>query len=131
MLHYESERREFVRVKAAIEVRYMFLSNSDVEVSGDVHEGVTQNISGGGILLVGKIPNLQWIPDLLMQKLVIGVNIYLLDSDEPVKALTRVAWVEAFEESSMKCSFGLTFREITKDQQDRILRYVIKAQMPA
>lgn len=131
MQNFESERREFVRIKAGLEVRYMFLTNSDVEVPGGVYEGITQNVSGGGMLLIGKIPELQWIPDLLMQKIVIGVNIYLMDSDEPVKALTRVAWVEAVDESSMKCGFGLTFREITKDQQDRILRYIIKAQMPS
>ncbi len=128
---YESERREFVRVRASLGVRYKFL-NRDGEDAGDkVYEGVTQNLSGGGLLLTGKIPDLEWIPDLLMQKIVIGVNIILPDSPEPIKALTRVAWAEAFEEGSGKCSFGLMFREITKEAQDKIFRFIIKSRMPS
>ncbi len=127
---YESERREFVRVKTSLSVRYKFLSQSVEGLEDKIYEGVTQNLSGGGLLLTGKIPDLKWIPDLLMQKIVIGVNIMLPDSPDAIKALTRVAWAEAFEEGSEKCSFGLTFREITKEAQDKIFRFIIKSKMP-
>ncbi len=128
---YESERREFVRVRASLSVRYKFLRQSGEDIDEKVYEGVTQNLSGGGLLLTGKIPDLGWIPDLLMQKIVIGVNIIFPDSPEPIKALTRVAWAEAFEEGSGKCAFGLMFREITKEAQDKIFRFIIKSKMPS
>ena len=131
MLTRDSERRQFVRVRAKMSVRYKFLSRAGEDMTGEVHEGATQNIGGGGILLIGRIPKLEWIPDLLMQKIVIGVNLVLPDSEDPVKALTRVAWVESLEEGSDKCSFGLMFKEITREHQDRIFKYVIKAQMPS
>lgn len=127
---YESERREFVRVKTSMGVRYKFLSQTVEGLEDKIYEGVTQNLSGGGLLLTGKIPDLKIIPDLLMQKIVIGVNIMLPDSHDAVKALTRVAWAEAFEEGSGKCAFGLTFREITKEAQDKIFRFIIKSKMP-
>ncbi len=126
---YESERREFVRVRASLGVRYKFLNRAGEDAGDKVYEGVTQNLSGGGLLLTGKIPDVEWIPDLLMQKIVIGVNIVLPDSPEPIKALTRVAWAEAFKEGSGKCAFGLMFREITKEAQDKIVRFIIKSRM--
>ncbi|GAF91192.1 unnamed protein product [marine sediment metagenome] len=128
---YESERREFVRVKTSLSIRYKFLNQSGDDFDEKIYEGVTQNLSGGGLLLTGKIPDLGWIPDLLMQKIVIGVNIMLPDSPEPIKALTRVAWAEAFEEGSGKFAFGLMFREITKEAQDKIFRFIIKSKMPS
>lgn len=131
MQGYESERREFVRIKTSLSVRYKFLNRAGEDIDENVHEGVTQNLSGGGLLLTGKIADVGWIPDLLMQKIVIGVNIMLPDSDEPIKALTRVAWAEAFEEGPGKCAFGLMFREITKDAQDKIFRFIIKSKMPS
>jgi c-di-GMP-binding flagellar brake protein YcgR len=130
MQTHDSERREFVRMRANLAVRYKFLSNSGEEIDSETHEGITRNLSGGGLLLEGKVPNAQWIPDLLMQRIVVGVNLLLPDGNEPVKALTRVAWVEAFDETASKCAMGLMFREITREHQDMIFRYVIKCQMP-
>lgn len=131
MLARDSERREFVRVRTVLTVRYKFLSRDGEDMTGEIHEGVSRNVGGGGILLEGKLPKLEWIPDLLMQKIVMGVNIELPDAQDPVKALTRVAWVESIEESSGKCAMGLVFKEITREHQDMIFKFVIKSQMPS
>ena len=58
-----------------------------------------------------------------------GVNILLPSLDAPIKALTRVAWIEAFQKGSDKCAMGLRFKEISKENQDEILKYIIKAQI--
>ena len=131
MLTRDSERREFVRIRASLAVRFKFLGRSGEDLTGEVHEGMSQNVGGGGLLLEGKLPDLAWIPDLLMEKIVIGVNLMLPDSPEPVKALCRVAWIEAMEEGSTKCAIGLMFREITREHKDLIFKYVIKTQMPS
>lgn len=132
MLPYEQERREFVRVRVQIPVRYKFLSKtrSDKEME-EVYEGTTTNLGGGGLLLLGRIPVVDWIPELLMQKIVIGVNLLLPQDEAPIKALTRVAWVETFDEQTMKCNLGLKFKEITQSDKDRIFKFVIKVQMPS
>ena len=127
---YEPERREFVRVRAQISVRYKFLSHDPSFECEEVFEGVTSNISGGGLLLVATVPNLDWITGLLMERIVVGVNIVLPDNPAPVKALTRTAWVESLEEKTRRCSIGLRFKEITKESQDRIFQFVIRSQMP-
>lgn len=131
MQSYESERREFVRVKTNLSVRYKFLSLTGEDIESKIREGTTRNLSGGGLLLIGGIPDIALIPDLLMERIVVGINLVLPDSGESVKALTRVAWAEAFEESSDKCALGLKFKEITKEHQDLIFRFIIKSKMPS
>jgi len=126
---YETEKREFVRIKVDVPVRYRFLSR-ELEIDDDnVREGITRNISGSGLLLLGQLPKAEWITPLLMQRIVVGVNILIPALADPVKALTRVAWIEAIPEGVDRCAMGLKFREITKEGQDEIFRYVIRSQM--
>ncbi|NUN49932.1 MAG: PilZ domain-containing protein [Candidatus Brocadiae bacterium] len=128
----DQERREFVRVRVQIPVRYKFLSKlrTGPELE-EVFEGTTTNVGGGGLLLLGRIPVLDWIPDLLMSRIVLGVNLLLPQEESPIKALTRVAWVETFDEATMKCNLGLRFKEITQSDKDRIFKFVIRVQMPS
>jgi c-di-GMP-binding flagellar brake protein YcgR len=126
---YAIEKRDFIRVHTDIPVRYKFLSRSIPIESEGIFEGTTSNLSGSGLLLVGKIPGMSWIPGLLMGEILIGINLLLPHLDVPIKALTRVAWVEAFEKGSDKCGMGLRFKEIPKEQQDEVLKYIIKAQI--
>ncbi len=126
---YETERREFVRIRVDVPVRYKFLSRT-VDVPEDqIFEGTTRDISGSGLLLVGKVPNLEWLPLLLMEKIVIGINILLPSHNTPIKALTRTGWLEAMRERDDRCRMGLKFKEITRESQDDILKYVIKSQL--
>ncbi len=130
-LNYESEKKEFVRINTDIPIRYKFLSKSLPLDSEGIFEGTTSNLSGSGLLLMGKIPSISWIPALLTEEILIGVNLLLPSLDLPVKALTRVAWVEAMSKGGDRVALGLKFREISKEHQDEILKYIIKAQIAA
>lgn len=128
---YEQERREFVRVSLEIPVTYRFLSqHRDDGALNHTYRGTTQNISAGGMLLRGEIPLIPWIPDLLMQKMLIGVTLALPDEGVPIKALARVAWIETVEEPSLRCRMGLAYREITSTDRERIFQFVLKSLMP-
>ena len=126
---YQSSKRDFVHVNTDIPIRYKFLSKSLPVDQEGVFEGTTANLSGSGLLLVGKLPSISWIPALLTEDVMIGVNLILPSFDLPVKALTRVAWVEAMAKGSDRCALGLKFKEISKESQDEILKYIIKAQI--
>jgi len=126
---YESEKREFVRVQTDIPVRYKFLSRAIPIESEGVYEGTTSNLSGSGLLMVGKLPGMSWIPGLLMGEILLGVNILLPSVDIPMKALTRVSWIESFQRGSDKCAMGLRYQDISKENQDELLKYIIKAQI--
>jgi PilZ domain len=126
---YHSSRRDFVHVNTDIPIRYKFLSKS-VPVDGEgIFEGTSANLSGSGLLLVGKLPSVSWIPALLTDEILIGVNLILPSFEAPVKALTRVAWVEAFQKGTDRVALGLKYKEISKESQDEILKYIIKAQI--
>ncbi|MFH1231961.1 MAG: PilZ domain-containing protein [Planctomycetota bacterium] len=129
---FEQERREFIRIKLEIPIHYKFLCTHLKDNRLDeIYRGFTSNISGGGILLKGPVPEFSWIPDLLMQKTVIGVNMMLPTEEEPIKALTRVAWIEAIDEKTHYCTLGLRFKEITRDDQDKIFKFIIRSQIPS
>ncbi len=126
---YESEKKEFVRINTDIPIRYKFLSKALPTESEGVFEGSTSNLSGSGLLLLGKVPSISWIPALLTEDILIGINLLLPSLDLPIKALTRVSWVEAMSKGSDRIALGLKYREISKEHQDEILKYIIKAQI--
>lgn len=128
--YFDSERREFIRVRTQLDIRYKLISLTSKHCDGAIYEGVSQNLGGGGLLLVGRIPSGEVVLDLLLQRIAIGINLFLSAGEPPVKALTRVAWVEAPPDGGERCRIGLQFKEITKEDQDRILRFIIKAQLP-
>ena len=138
---YESEKREFVRVGVAVPVQYRFIAQvgetqvppdlleGETQVPPDLLEGETQNIGAGGILLVGPIPDPGVVTDLLLQKTVIGVRIFLPGEDKPIEALARVAWIEAIDADQKRCSLGVSFKEITSEAQDTLFRFIISSRM--
>ena len=127
---YESEKREFVRVGVSVPVKFRLIAQTpDVTVPDDYMDGETQNIGAGGMLLAGPIPRPDLITDLLVQKVVVGVRIYLPGEDEPVEALARVAWLEAIDQEDNRCSLGLSFKEITSEAQDVLFRFIISSRM--
>ena len=127
-LAYVTEKRDFVRIHTDIPIRYKFLSKT-VDIGEDVQEGATTNLSASGLLLVGKIPSISWIPALLMEEIIVGLNLLLPSLDTPIKALGKVVWVESFPKGSDRCALGLSYKEISKPHQDEILKYIIKAQI--
>jgi hypothetical protein len=128
---FEFEKRQFIRLPIAVPVRYKFLSR---EMRGEdmeaVHEGISQNVGAGGLLLRGKVPESSWLSPLLTHKMFIGVNIMLPNAERPVKALCRVMWSSAIESENGAVAMGLSFQEITSKDQDTITQYIIRAQMP-
>ncbi|PCJ15501.1 MAG: hypothetical protein COB10_00970 [Planctomycetota bacterium] len=124
-----SQRREFVRLHTEIPVRYKFLSK-EVEIPEDsVFEGSTSQIGGGGLMLHGRIPSFNWIPALLMGKIHLGVNLLLPSLDQAIKGLCQVSWIEEIPENRDRCSVGLRFIDIQKEDQDQVIKYLIRSQV--
>jgi c-di-GMP-binding flagellar brake protein YcgR len=129
---FDYERRKFIRLPIAVPVRYKLLSRELKGADMDlVHEGISQNLGAGGLLLRGKLPNTDWLAQLLTRRMYVGINLLLPNSDRPIKALCRVSWTSAIEDEQGHLVMGLEFQEITQADQDTITQYIIKAQMPA
>lgn len=122
------EQRNFVRIDSTLPVKYRFVSLSPDFNDDRVYEGRTDNIGGGGLLLTGQVPAVDWITELLMEKIRLAVTIELPGGK--VKAIAKVAWLEAIDQNTEVCQLGLTFKEITSENRDKILDLVIKAHAP-
>jgi Tfp pilus assembly protein PilZ len=124
------ERREFLRVSCSVPVKYKFLSRiRDYPEMETIYDGVTRNLSKGGLLLEGEIPDVDWASEILTQKIVIGVNLFLANAPNPVKALTRIAWIEPIATDTRLTAFGLMFKEIDRVSEDLITQFVIREAM--
>ncbi len=129
VFEYHSQRREFVHTSTDIPIRYKLLSKEIKLDKDEIFEGTTSNLAGGGCLLVGRIPSFNWIPALLMGQIRLGINMLLPSVDKPVKSLCKVAWIEEIPESRDRIVMGLRFEDIHKDDQDQVMKYLIRAQM--
>ncbi len=129
VFEYHSQRREFVHTSTDIPIRYKLLSKEIQLDKDEIFEGTTSNLAGGGCLLVGRIPSFNWIPALLMGQIRLGINMLLPSVDKPVKSLCKVAWIEEIPESRDRIVMGLRFEDINKDDQDQVMKYLIRAQM--
>lgn len=127
--HFHQERREFIRVKQECAVEYRFLGAVESVDSDRSYEGVTDNISGGGLKLIGTIPNPDWVPLLLLGKVALAVSVRLPGEAHPVRAMTRTAWIEGVDPGTHRFLVGLRFREIAPHERERIIQFIIRKQL--
>lgn len=127
----EPERRDFVRVAVDIPVRYRFRmpGRSDPEFERPL-SGSTANLSGGGLLLQGRLPGISAVTDLLTGKALVDVELSLPGEQYIIAARGRCSWIETIDEGSLRCHLGVRFSDITPEDKERIFRYVIRVQMP-
>ncbi len=118
-LGLDSKAREYLRVETKLPVRFQFIGQTTHEGPGldQVHEGWTRDISGGGVCLIGPLPEASWVPDLLTQGLELALSIELSASSFAY-AVARVIWLEGEGDES---TFGLAFTHISKSTQSRLV----------
>jgi len=128
---FETENRAFTRVRTQVPVEFKFFSNfiSDGRMD-QTYRGTTSNLSGGGLLLSCDVPDPDWMPEMLLGKVVLGVKIELPGASEPVKAMARVAWIEDPGKRGVPFLLGIKFKEITRDGHDQLLEFILDSQMP-
>jgi len=126
----ESEKRQFVRIPVDLRIDYRFIRQPTSPGSDAVLAGHSGNIGAGGLLLVGQIPENDLIADLLMRRVIVALDIHLPGAEQPIRALSRVAWLEAIDPDRNACAMGLTFKEITVEAQDELFRFIINSVAP-
>jgi hypothetical protein len=129
----ESPReRTLVKLRTPIEARYKFLSKTRQDPETEqVYEGMAIAISAQSCLLSGRVPKLDFLPDLLTQSMMVGLNLLLPSDPEPIKALGEVAWIERVDGGTGRCQIGLAFREIQPADRQKIFAHQVKAQLPS
>lgn len=132
---YKIQRRDFVRVPIRLGVEYRKLNLEEEEreklLAGeeiiydedkqeDFKKGLTDDISGGGLLLVVK----EFIPlDSIME---LRLDVDKLDFET---VLGRVLRLDDFPDRKNKLGLGIRFINISRSQQDDIVAWVLQRQL--
>ena len=122
-----SERREFDRVTSDLPVRYECIGVEGEPVETRVYEGTAVNISAGGMLLLGPIPDNISLKQVLEEKIAVRTTLRFPDEKEPIQALSRISWLEPDKNCPGKCMLGLEFKEISTEDVDKIFALIIRS----
>lgn len=131
------ERRKDTRLYQSIPIEYRFINVARPKDSSErrpAHINIT-NISSNGVLLELNELNEDWIEDLKSGRLKIALEIKIPAPfqllypgiPESIRVIAKVAWLEKKEEpdGTKKYLLGLSFTDITDEEQNKIIRHII------
>lgn len=122
-----TERRHFKRLVVKLPVRLLLIDAKESRELPGTLLPHTVDISGGGLLF--EISNLteEWIRGLTSGMIRVGLELDLPTYAEPVRVLAKVAWLKKKETDPKRYLLGLNFIDITEEDRDKVLRYVVNA----
>lgn len=120
------KRRRFTRVNVALVIEYTFISTSGSPMSDQEFQGITRDLSGGGCLLEGSIPEREWIPALLLEDMKLEVVIAIPEDGPPLHTEATVAWIDPDDPSEGTFQLGLEFQDLQDDERKQIVDFVIR-----
>ena len=120
-----SNRRRSIRVNTALSIEYQYLGESAELLESGRRRGEACNISRGGMELQVDVPPESIASKVLQRLLPVYVEVPLPNSNTPVRTVGRVAWLQPRTVTPPKYRMGLEFREMTRADEDRIVRYII------
>ncbi|MCI0588599.1 MAG: PilZ domain-containing protein [Planctomycetes bacterium] len=120
------DAREFVRVSARVPVSFRLLE--DGQASGPTREGVTENLSAGGLLIHARFPEEEVLARAVQGRSALAFQFSLPeDESEAIRGVGRLVWVEAVPGEAGSCRMGVRFRELLARDRDRIIAFVVRA----
>jgi hypothetical protein len=123
---FEIEAREFLRV--AVRVPVLFRLYEKADTWGGPREGLTENLSVGGLLLHARLPEADLLSRAVLGHAPAAIEFPLPDGyPEPVRGIARVAWVETVRGKPEECRLGVRFLEMLARDRDRIVEFVVRA----
>ncbi|MCX7702483.1 MAG: PilZ domain-containing protein [Planctomycetota bacterium] len=121
--------RQFGKIQADISVLYKFITKDTGTPEQSVHQGTSRDISATGLTLRAQLPEPSILHSIISGNTYIGLNIILPNRESPVKALSRLIWLEIDERDPRFIHMGLKFVTIDKSDKDELTRFVIRSQI--
>lgn len=123
------KKRQTLRLKLKLPVAFVVIDQKGQPLSDDVFEGYTQDISEGGMLYQGAMPEKGMRQRLVNRELFLGLNIFFLSSKDKIKLIAEVRWLEEKKkEGSVDFSVGLKFRGLDEASRKKLARLVESVQ---
>jgi c-di-GMP-binding flagellar brake protein YcgR len=125
MSEFLSERRRYYRINCELDIRYKFISQCVEIKHTNFFEGKSSNISVGGILIKGIIPELSYLPSLFLNEINVIVYIFLPRSSDAIKAIACVRHLEIIDRSLNLFNIGLEFTEISSESKNILSQFIL------
>lgn len=103
---------------------YRFLRRRDSTRIGPTYEGMIFDISSSGVKFRGFLPEGVSEESLSDGEVLIGMNIFFLSVDEPLKALGRAAWIKGTKKEH-EYEIGVEFLTQAEDAEQVLKAYLI------
>jgi c-di-GMP-binding flagellar brake protein YcgR len=130
MERIEKERRAFVRINKALDVSYKFFTEEkhiNEKLLKKRYKGRTKNLSSNGLLLVGDVPEPDWMKELLNRRMSLALSIKIPRQKTPVKAIAKVAWLDVMVDDPKQIyEMGVYFQEITHQDKQHLVKFIIQ-----
>jgi c-di-GMP-binding flagellar brake protein YcgR len=110
------QRRDYYRLDMVLNVE-MHINNDKGDVV-KVVEGLSKDISGGGIRVLCKEP---------VQKGTI-IELFIKNGDKPIKVIAKVLRCNLYEEIYSQYEVGLAYKDISINNRERIVKFIFDAQ---
>jgi outer membrane murein-binding lipoprotein Lpp len=121
--HLEERRRKYIRLDSVFPVQFRILSLDGKRFLSEWLQGFTNNIGRGGICLSVNNLNPELAQILKNQQGKLSLEIEMPVTRNPISALARVIWVEDTVGEANRYLVGLSYEEIDRGQNNRIVRY--------
>ena len=105
---------------------YRFLRRDNGMRIGPTFEGAVFDVSSSGLKLRGYLPEDVTEENLADGDVLIGVNVFFLSVDDPLKALGRVAWIKSIKTRN-EFEMGVEFVTMAEDAERVLKAYLIHA----
>ncbi|MDC3378721.1 PilZ domain-containing protein [Planctomycetota bacterium] len=129
------EQRRAARIRFRqvdnIEVRYKFLSHLDDFQCDRIFRGSISNLSKGGALFTGPIPDSSWLPKLGTGQVLIGMNVMIPDG-RPIKCLASLRWTRPGEfvpDGEGSYELGVQFEQLEPEHRNALSKFLIGYQI--
>jgi len=121
--HLEQQRRKYIRLDSVFPVQFRILSLDGKRFLSDWLQGFTSDIGKGGICLSVNNLNQELAQILKNQQAKLSLEIEMPVTRNPIGALAKVIWVEDTAAEANRYLIGLSYEEIDRCQNNRIVRY--------
>jgi hypothetical protein len=123
--HHAAQSRRFIRYDCEIPTTYQLCTRFTGPIEQVVHQGVTKNISEGGLLIYGS-PSTQARPEDLLRQ---GVFARITVGDQVGHQVHALCRIKAIKDLSGHWQMGLEFTELSSEDRRTLKELCVRAML--
>ena len=126
------ERRLYKRISIRLPVIISLIGVEESEENAKFQEGLTIDMSGGGMALKVKELREEFLPKLQSGVISLGLKFEIPNDSTPIKAFAKAIWVRKRDEPDKEKPYyllGVQFIDIAERDRDKIISFIVSGYM--